>query len=378
MAKRVLDTLKPGRKARVQRFVYRPPQGGKKKRASGAKKGAPARDWDFIKDQLRRTVKRVPEVVIIVDGGGRADKHSGIRNATTDSEGVSKYMLYISRAGKLTACNEQGEQLTGKDAILDTHAAWNLDLQRQVGWVTHRKGGYGGRLEQLHQTFNLIMSMPRGTDPDGLFAAVQAFAREHFADRQYMMVLHTPETDPSPKRAEQPHVHLIIRAENDRGQRIYIRKDGLHAWRESFAQHLRLQGIEANATSRAARGVSLKQPSGPEYHIRRKQGRDPGARGSTALAARLDEAAAELQAGDLAPKPWELAMEYRRRDELRQLRDSVARLRAEGDHALADEVQKFMEKMPPVDTERRQMQRMLVRQVHDRLGKDRGLEEPPK
>jgi hypothetical protein len=62
-------------------------------------------------------------------------------------------------------------------------------------------------------------------------------------------------------------------------------------------------------------------------------------------------------------------MAARRRDVIRQLRQGAARLRQEGDSQLADEVDRFMNNMPALDTERRQMQRALIKQVQERLQK---------
>jgi hypothetical protein len=372
-----LDQDRPGRRSGIRRLLYRPSE--EHSDSDGHRGGRPERDWATIKDQLRRTVHRAPEVVIIVDGGGREDEH-GNRSSTRDIDGVRKYMLYISRDGKLPAANEQGEHVAGRDNVLDTHCSWNLDLQRQTGWVTNSKKGRGGKIEQLHQTFGVIFSMPAGTDPACLFAAVQSFARDHFHNRQYLMVLHTPETDPAPKskRADHPHVHVILRAEDDDGQRLYIRKDDLRVWREDFAAHLRARGIEANATSRAERGVSLKAIRGPEHHITERWQEGKGAP-SKARARRFEQAAQELQEGRTEPKPWELAMAARRRDVQRELTQNVARLRQEGDQQLADQVEHFVMNMPPVDTERRQMQRALIMQVKERLQeREKGKDDDPR
>jgi hypothetical protein len=221
--------------------------------------------------------------------------------------------------------------------------------------------------------------MPAKTAPDKLLDAVQAFAREHFAGHQYVMALHTPETEPNRKKdksPEHPHVHVILRAEDESGQRIYIRKGNLRAWREAFAVLLRARGIEANATSRAERGRSLKTLRSAEWHIdkryREKTARGEAAEPSKAKAARILAAAHELQEGRTEPKPWELAMAARRRDEIRGLNQNVARLRQEGDNELADEVDRFIQDMPPLDTERRQIQRALIEQVNKRVN-ERGL-----
>jgi hypothetical protein len=94
--------------------------------------------------------------------------------------------------------------------------------------------------------------MPVGTSPQAVLAAAQYFARENFAlSHRYAMVLHDPATDPKHEKTQSgknPHVHLVVKAVSETGERLYIRKDTLQTWREQFAQALREQGIEANAT----------------------------------------------------------------------------------------------------------------------------------
>lgn len=358
MAKReILDPDRPGRRSGIKRLMFRPSGTGGKGEEHGGSVGAD--DWSTIEDQLRRTVRRAPEVVITVQGSrrGKDDDHGSIEN-------VLRYMMYISRNGRLLTIDEKHDRIDGADAIRDTHGAWNLDMQRM------RRGKY----EALHPTFNLIFSMPAKTAPDELLNAVQAFAREHFAGHQYVMALHTPETEPSRKNdksPKHPHVHVILRAEDENGQRIYIRKGHLRVWREDFAAQLRARGIDANATSRAERGKSRKAARGAEWHIE-KRNQEKIARGevaepSRAKAARLHEAANELQEGHTEPKQWELAMAARRRDVMRKLAENAARLRQEGDSELAGQVERFMQNMPQLDTERRQMQRALIEQVKKRV-----------
>jgi hypothetical protein len=314
------------------------------------------RDWATIKEQLRRTVRRAPEVVINVKGSRRG---SGGDQAAID--GVLRYMMYISRNGLLLTVNERGDQVEGRDAVRETHASWDLDMQRMRGTKD----------ESLHPSFNIIFSMPAKTDPAKLLGAVQAFACERFEGHQYVMALHTHDTDPADYAPEHPHVHLILRAEDMDGKRIHIRKSDLRTWREEFASQLRARGIEANATSRAERGRSYKSMSNAEWHIQRRydealrRGRNPEP--PRAKKARFEEAANELQQGISESKPWEIAMAARRRDVLRELVRYAARLREEGDNDLADQVDRFVQDLPPVDSERRQIQRALVKQVAERL-----------
>lgn len=72
-------------------------------------------------------------------------------------------------------------------------------------------------------------------------------------------------------------------------------------------------------------------------------------------------------------------MAARRRDVQRELTQNVARLRQEGDQQLADQVEHFVMNMPPVDTERRQMQRALIMQVKERLQeREKGKDDDPR
>ena len=340
-----------GRRSGIRRLVYRTRPNGEA--ATGRRQGRwhDTRDWSAIKDQLRLTVRRVPEVVIKVKGSrrGKDDDREAIA-------GVLRYMMYISRNGRLLTIDEKGNRIDGRDAVRETHASWDLDMQRMRS----------ARGEGLHPSFNIIFSMPAHTRAETMLEAVQAFASGHFAGHQYVMALHTQETDPADDPPAHPHVHVVLRAESEDGQRIYIRKGTLRGWREAFAAELRARGIEANATSRAERGKSFRTKSGAEWHIEQRS-RDGKGAPPRVMAARLLTAAEELRAGRIEPKPWELAMAARRRDVIRQLRQGTARLRQEGENQLADEVDRFMSSMPAFDTERRQMQRALVRQVQDRL-----------
>ncbi|KQQ96125.1 relaxase/mobilization nuclease domain-containing protein [Massilia sp. Leaf139] len=361
----ILEHDQPGRKSGIRRLVYRPPPDvpdGRKRRQGGKARWRDDRSWPEIKKQLQRTLRRAPEVVIIVSGSrrGHADDRAAIK-------GVLRYMLYISRNGRLLTVDEHGAPIDGRDAIRETHARWDLDMQRLCS----------ARGEPLHPSFNILFSMPAKTAPDKVFDAVQAFAREHFQKHEYVMALHTPETDPGNKVPEHPHVHVIVRAEDKDGKRLYIRKSTLRAWRERFAAELRARGIDANATPRAERGISLKAHGAAEWRIdkRSEDEQRSGKEGraiSRAKLARFMEAAKELHEGSPGPKPWELAMAARRRDELRKLAQSAAALRREGDAELAEQVERFMQDMPPLDTERRQMQRALAERVRNRM-QERGL-----
>lgn len=98
------------------------------------------------------------------------------------------------------------------------------------------------------------LSMPTGTDARVLRPAPREFANAELANHRYVMVLHTPHTN--------PHVRISVRAQGRDGKRLNPRKEGLHRWRETFAEKLRNWGIEAEASSQATRGVSRRSLRG--------------------------------------------------------------------------------------------------------------------
>jgi hypothetical protein len=96
-----------------------------------------------------------------------------------------------------------------------------------------------------------MFSMPAGTPPDKVVAAVRNFARDQFwGQHRYAFVLHTDE--------DHPHVHLLLKAVSEQGSRLNIQKATLRVWRSEFARNLRLLGVPANATERAVRGQGHK------------------------------------------------------------------------------------------------------------------------
>ncbi|MDD5581333.1 MAG: hypothetical protein PHY16_18950 [Methylobacter sp.] len=201
---------------------------------------------------LQRTLDRVPEVMVKVTGGGR------------DTGTAQAHIDYIDRQGQLDVHTDEGELLTGKDVSTFLVEDWKLDT---IIPQRHRPAPLPGEKDKRAKlVHNLVLSMPSGTPPDKLLAAAQFFARENFAlSHRYAMVLHDPATDPKRDKTQSgknPHVHLVVKAVSETGERLYIRKDTLQAWRQQFAQALREQGVEANATPAAIRGQGKSSAKG--------------------------------------------------------------------------------------------------------------------
>ena len=92
--------------------------------------------------------------------------------------------------------------------------------------------------------------MPPGTDRPSVKNAAREFATEMFKGHQYVFAEHDDE--------KHPHVHLIVKTVDREGARLNPRKADLQIWRELFAEKMREQGIEANATPRRVRGIVKK------------------------------------------------------------------------------------------------------------------------
>ena len=193
-----------------------------------------------VRREVRAVVRRAPQVMVKVTGGGRG------------MGAIKAHMAYISKRGRLEVEDQEGERHKGREAI--GALAWE--------W------GYAGtRIPQVsrrREAFNIIFSMPRGAEAAVVRAAAREVMREEFKGHRYAMVLH--------EHQENPHVHVVVRAERDDGRRLNPRKADLHRWRERFAAALRGYGIEAAATRQAARGV-MRRPDPLWERVARGEGR---------------------------------------------------------------------------------------------------------
>ena len=183
-----------------------------------------------IRERIEATVvRRAPQVMVKVTGGGRGMK------------AIAAHFRYISKNGRLEIEDERGQTTRGRDALRELADDWR----------------YGGSLiedtSDRREAFNIMLSMPRGTDPSSVHWAARQFAKAELADHKVVMVLHDHQAN--------PHVHISVRAESKHGRRLNPRKTDLHRWRETFAAKLRERGIEAEATRQATRGTLRRYPA---------------------------------------------------------------------------------------------------------------------
>ncbi|MCW5662815.1 MAG: conjugal transfer protein TraS [Piscinibacter sp.] len=272
------------------RMVKTPPQPGLD-RSLGRQRA------DAIRARLEATaVRRAPQVMVKVTGGGRGIK------------AIAAHFRYISKNGRLDIEDENGTGLRGKDAIRELVEDWRFG-GTPIETDGHRR-----------EAFNIILSMPRGrAEPLVVLNAAREFARAELAGHKYVMLLH--------EHQAHPHVHLSVRAESKQGRRLNPRKADLHRWRETFAEKLRGWGIDAEATRQSARG--RYQGSEPLWRLKaREDGRLRTERPTAAPGTRAQASQAE------ALRAW------------MQIGKALAASGDPGNQRLAASIKQFIQDMP--------------------------------
>jgi len=220
-----------------------------RKRTAG-QGGAPGqvqqKDAKTIRSKLGSVTRRTPQVMVKISGGGKGMKQ------------IAAHIDYISRNGKLDVEDQDGAKLTGRDELRDLKDEW------RYGSIEIPDDG------NRREAFNIVLSMPRGTDSVGLLRAARDFAAAEFEGHQYAMALHTPENDPHRPPAKNPHVHLIVKAQSLDGDRLNPRKADLQRWRERFAEALKDRGIDAAATRRQTRLHRTRGLGLPAHHAKNR------------------------------------------------------------------------------------------------------------
>jgi hypothetical protein len=305
-------------------------------------------------EQVARTVRKTPEVVVKVSGGAR------------DASGAKAHFDYIDRHGRLGLETDDGHSLVGKDAGEALVADWNLELSAGQYRPKPADGEKDQRPKVVH---NIVLSMPGRTPPEAVLQAARKFARENFAlQYRYAMVLHTDQAH--------PHVHLVVKAEHEYepGQRLTIRKATLRQWREDFAACLRELGVAANATPATLRGQAPKSKKDAiqqrlkamaDYDslpAAEKAKRKPPLE-STFMRAKVETVARELQRGSLVAEPGKVTLLQTRRAVEAEWVATAAVLREQGEAALAHEVEAFARSMPKPRTEKERIASGLLAQI---------------
>jgi Relaxase/Mobilisation nuclease domain len=288
-------------------------------------------------EQIARTTSRTPEVMLKV-----------LPTAATSLKAVRKHIEYIGRDGDLNLETDDSDKIRGVDLADDLLEDWDLDLDdhRRRSDLVATRGKGPPRL--VHK---LMFSMPAGTPPDKVLGAVRNFCREEFAlKHRYVMALHTDEPH--------PHVHVVLKAVSEQGERLHIRKATLREWRSEFARHLRELGVPANATQRFVRGETKPQKTDGIYRA--------ALRGqSTHMRNRAEAVATELLKGTRVTEPAKAAL-VRTRSDVESAWGGVSEaLRSAGRSDVAAEVGRFIDRLEPPRTDRERIEAALIQRARE-------------
>ena len=108
----------------------------------------------MIRHRIEAIVRRAPQVMVKVTGGGRGMK------------ATAAHFRYITRNGRLEIEDDRGAVEHGKEALHDIERQWRFG------------GAYIGDLGQRREAFNVMLSMPRGTDPESVRFAARGVREE--------------------------------------------------------------------------------------------------------------------------------------------------------------------------------------------------------
>jgi hypothetical protein len=295
------------------------------------------------------------EVMVKITGGGR------------DAGGVAAHMAYIDRHGKLELETDQGEVLQGKGVAQALVRDWGLDYGEAPGAPHSRRkrdpAEAGEARQGPKQAFNLILSMPPGTDPQKVLLAAKKFARENFAHQhRYAMALHDESV-----HGKHPHVHLVVKAEHEYGgKRLNPRKADLARWREQFAEYLNELGVAATATRRHDRGLAKTPKKSPIHRAAQRPPRPERASrhapnnalfGDSAFVQRqLVAVAKELKAhGAIEDAASYQSLLELRGDVAERYRQAATWCRSQGREADAARFERELSRLPPVRTEKQML-----------------------
>lgn len=195
--------------------------------------------------QAARIARKAPQTMV------KASK------ATYGASHTFSNFTYISRNGNVAMFDQDGVEIGDVEEMHRLAEEWR-DLNYDPAELDSRHASPDAR--------RLILSMPRGTDPDIVLQAARCTARELFGENfDYVYALHT---DEGKGKSPNPHVHLTVRAQGHDGTKLAFGPDDLLYMRRVFAAELRERGVDADATPQIARGAGFNNEHSKTYQAR--------------------------------------------------------------------------------------------------------------
>lgn len=291
-------------------------------------------------------VSKSSEVVVKVSGYTK----SGAGATGKGAGPVSGHIRYISRHGETPLETDKGELISGREAVSD----FCLDWQEAIDSAKTSKSSANTR-----DVMHLVLSMPGKQDEEKMRSAIRNFASSTFGGKyEYVFALHTD--------TENTHGHLAVRCRGFDGKQMQMGRGLVQEWRQYFASELRAQGIKAEATPRALRGVLQKpEPQAFRHMERPTDGRAP--RIPEVRKNQIREALGDLQAQAKGQAVTENENATKAKFRVRETKAlwTQAAKELEGsnkaeDRALAEKIRGFVADMPALQTQREALRARLL------------------
>ncbi len=160
------------------------------------------------------------------------------------------HIHYVSRHGRLTLEDENGEQIEGT----------RVPRQRVQLWAEQAGVGMGepdaAKQRNRRVTAHFILDAGATANPEALTKTVRQFLADRFGKdgHEYFFVRHDD--------TKQPHVHVVLNLMNGQGKRLHTSVAEVQSWRESFAEIARKNGIDVDATRAWERGKAPTRSRG--------------------------------------------------------------------------------------------------------------------
>lgn len=216
-----------------------------------------------VREHLAALVRKAPQVMVKITGGG------------ADMRRIGSHIDYIARGGKykkkdqeeLEIETDDGQVIHGKEAraqLKDMFAYSGTPIPAEVQDLT---SDTTLQRRQRREAINMILSMPHGIQRETVKAAARATVRELFGDNHLFAMVHHEDTD-------HQHTHVVVKMVGHDGKRLNPRKADLENWRLAFARQLNARGIDAVATRRRVR---LQRKKGESQAVRqiKDRGEEP-------------------------------------------------------------------------------------------------------
>lgn len=123
--------------------------------------------------------------------------------------------------------------------------------------IAAREWGPSLRSQSVRDTMHLMLSAKAGTDVEALRRAARSFLHDRFGDHKLMFGIHVDK-----EAAGHIHVHAVIAAKSESGQKLHPGPETFREWRAAYAQHAQAEGLRIVAMS--ARERASSQSYGPK------------------------------------------------------------------------------------------------------------------